>query len=104
MRAVFPGNVEASDTTPPITGMSFDRDNGAWTVVDLDTVPSNMKQQVSALLIIKPVLVKFYSCNTALQVFINRFHFAKELNVLNTMSTGSSTIRFEISFTYRTTW
>lgn len=45
MRAVFPGNVEARDTTPPITGMSLDKDNGAWTVVVLETVPSTMKQQ-----------------------------------------------------------
>lgn len=33
MSAVFPANAEASDTTPPITGMSFERDNGAWAVV-----------------------------------------------------------------------
>jgi len=45
VRAVFPGNVEARDTTPPITGMSFDKDNGAWTVVVLDTVPSMIKKQ-----------------------------------------------------------
>lgn len=46
--AVFPGNVEASDTTPPITGMSLEMDNGACTVVKLVRVPSVMRGKTRA--------------------------------------------------------
>lgn len=43
--AVLPANAEANDTTPPITGMSFERDNGAWAVVAAVLIPGVMRLQ-----------------------------------------------------------
>lgn len=52
--AVLAGNVEASDTTPPITGMSFEMDNGACTVVTLVREPlvKNERIKISTYIII----------------------------------------------------
>lgn len=43
--AVLPANAEANDTTPPITGMSFERDNGAWAVVAAVLIPGVMRSK-----------------------------------------------------------